>query len=127
MRHDLGFVAAGNKLQAAVFSRGRIERHPGVKGLGFAVAPQSIVLMPRSRAAGRGRFYKDAIKFYDDVVAEKMARHRKHRCSGLKVVPDQRGLRTEVAQFAKAQGFCFRRIAHRVHRIDVGPAFGLGF
>ena len=115
VRYNFAFVTARHKLHTPVFARCRVECHPRIKGFGFSVAPEAVVLMPGGCAARFGGFYKYAVEFDDDVVAQKISRQGEHFSSGVKCVPDEGGFHAEIAEFPKSHGVRFRGVAHGVH------------
>ena len=127
VRYDFSFVTARDKLHTPVFARCRVECHPRIKGFGFSVAPEAVVLMPGCCAARFGGFYKYAVEFDDDVVAQEISRQGEHFSSGVKCVPDEGGFHAEIAEFPKSHGVRFRGVTHGVHGICIGVATWLGF
>lgn len=127
MLYYLSFVTARHKLHTPIFARCRVECHPRIKRFGFSVAPEAVVLMPGCCAARFCGFYKYAVEFDDDVVAQKMSRYGEHLFPCVKCVPDEGGFDAEIAEFSKSQGARFRGVAHGVHGICIGVATWLGF
>ena len=127
MLDNLTFVTARNKLHTPIFTRGRVECHPRIKRLGFSVAPEAVVLMPGCCATRFCGFYKYAVEFDDDIVAQKISRHGEHLFPGVKYVPDEGGFHAEIAQFPKSQGARVWGIAHGIHGVCIGVATWLGF
>ena len=127
MLYDLTFVTARNKLHTPIFAGCRVECHPRIKGFGFSVAPETVVLVPGCCAARFGGFYKYAVEFDDDVVAQEISGHGEHFSSGVKCMPDEGGFDAEIAEFPKSQGACFWGVAHGVHRVWIGVATWFGF
>ena len=127
MLYYLTFVTARNKLHTPIFAGCRVECHPRIKGFGFSVSPEAVVLVPGGCAARFGGFYKYAVEFDNDVVAQKISGHGEHFSSGVKCVPDEGGFDAEIAEFSKSQRARFGGVAHGVHGVWIGVATWLGF
>ena len=98
MFNNLGFVAPGDELHASIFTGCGFKRYPEIERLRFAVAPESIVLVPRCCGTGVRGFEEAAVVLHDDIVSEKMACDVEHCRTGVDVVPYQRRFDTEVGE-----------------------------